>query len=73
MAYMTKESHLAGVLGHEIGHVTAAHGAQRAAQAQLGGLATAAVAIGTGSRELIQVSQMLGGALISGYGAHSRA
>ncbi len=68
MAYMTKESHLAGVLGHEIGHVTAAHGAQRAAQAQLGGLATAAVAIGTGSRELIQASQMLGGALISGYG-----
>lgn len=68
MAYMTKESHLAGVLGHEIGHVTAAHGAQRAAQAQLGGLATAAVAIGTGNRELIQASQMLGGALISGYG-----
>lgn len=68
MAYMTKEAHLAGVIGHEIGHVTAAHGAQRAAQAQLGGIATAAVAIGTGSGELAQASQMLGGALISGYG-----
>ncbi len=68
MAYMTKEAHLAGVIGHEIGHVTAAHGAQRAAQAQLGGLATAAVAIGTGSGGLAQASQMLGGALISGYG-----
>lgn len=68
MAYMTKESHLAGVIGHEIGHVTAAHGARRAAQAQLGGIATAAVAIATGSQELAQASQMLGGALISGYG-----
>ncbi len=68
MAYMTKEAHLAGVIGHEIGHVTAAHGAQRAAQAQVGGVLTAAVAIGTGSGELAQASQMLGGALISGYG-----
>ncbi len=68
MAYMTKEAHLAGVIGHEIGHITAAHGAQRAAQSQIGGIATAAVAIATGSRELTQVSQMLGGALISGYG-----
>lgn len=68
MAYMSKEAHLAGVIGHEIGHVTAAHGAQRAAQAQIGGIITAAVAIATGNQELTQVSQMLGGALISGYG-----
>ena len=68
MAYMTKEAHLAGVIGHEIGHVTAAHGARRAAQAQIGGIATAAVAIATGSQELAQASQLLGGALISGYG-----
>ncbi len=68
MSYMTKEAHLAGVIGHEIGHVTAAHGAQRAAQSQLGTLATVAVAIGTGSQELAQASQMFGGALISGYG-----
>ncbi|NND82168.1 MAG: M48 family metalloprotease [Gammaproteobacteria bacterium] len=68
MAYMTKEAHLAGVIGHEIGHVTARHGAQRAAQQQVAGVATAAVAIGTGSRELAQASQMLGGALMSGYG-----
>lgn len=68
MAYMSKESHLAGVIGHEIGHVTARHGAQRAAQQQLAGVATAAVAIGTGSGELAQISQVLGGALMSGYG-----
>lgn len=68
MAYMNKESHLAGVIGHEIGHVTARHGAQRAAQQQVAGIGAAAVAIGTGSRELAQMSQMLGGALMSGYG-----
>lgn len=68
MAYMTKEAHLAGVIGHEIGHVTARHGAQRAAQQQLAGIGAVAVAIGTGSGELAQMSQMLGGALMSGYG-----
>ncbi len=68
MSYMNKEAHLAGVIGHEIGHVTARHGAQRAAQQQIAGVAAVAVAIGTGSGELAQVSQMLGGALMSGYG-----
>jgi len=68
MAYMNKESHLAGVIGHEIGHVTGRHGAQRAAQQQVSQVATAAVAIGTGSSELLQASQVLGGALMNGYG-----
>ena len=68
MSYMNRESHLAGVIGHEIGHVTARHGAQRAAQQQVAGVATAVVAIGTGSGDLAQMSQVLGGALLSGYG-----
>ncbi len=68
MAYMNKESHLAGVIGHEIGHITGRHGAQRAAQQQVSQVATAAVAIATGSTELLQASQILGGALMSGYG-----
>ncbi len=34
MAYMESEADLAGVIGHEIGHVTARHGAQRATRAQ---------------------------------------
>lgn len=68
MAYMTKESHLAGVIGHEIGHVTGRHGAQRARQQQVAGVASTLVLIGTGSQQLGQASQMLGGALMSGYG-----
>lgn len=68
MAYMTKESHLAGVIGHEIGHVSGLHGAERAAQQQASLLATVAVAVGSGNQELMKASQILGGALISGYG-----
>jgi len=68
MAYMTKESHLAGVIGHEIGHVTARHGAQRAAQQQVAGVGSVAVAVLTGSQDLAQASNLLGGALMSGYG-----
>lgn len=68
MAYMTKEAHLAGVIGHEIGHVTGRHGAQRAAQQQIAGIGTAAAGILTGSDLAGQASQALGGALLSGYG-----
>lgn len=68
MAYMSKEAHLAGVIGHEIGHVSGLHGAERAVQQQASQIATVAVAVGTGDQKLLQASQMLGGALISGYG-----
>ena len=35
LAHMTSEAQLAGVLGHEIGHVTGRHGASQASTAQL--------------------------------------
>lgn len=38
MAYMDSEADLAAVIGHEIGHVTARHGAQRATREQSAGL-----------------------------------
>ena len=38
MAHLDSEADLAGVIGHEIGHVTARHGAQRATQQQRAGL-----------------------------------
>jgi predicted Zn-dependent protease len=38
LAHLNSEAQLAGVLGHEIGHVTARHSAQRATQQQLAGL-----------------------------------
>jgi len=54
MAYMDSEADLAGVIGHEIGHVTARHGAQRATSEQNAGLGVFAASIL--------------GAVIEGYG-----
>lgn len=38
LAHLNSEAQLAGVLGHEIGHVTARHSAQRITQQQIAGL-----------------------------------
>ena len=38
MAYMDNEADLAGVIGHEIGHVAARHGSQRATRQQKAGI-----------------------------------
>ena len=38
MTHLNSEAELVGVLGHEIGHVTARHGASRMSKAQLAGL-----------------------------------
>ena len=45
MAYLDSEAELAGVLGHEIGHVTARHGAQRATRQQNAGLGVLAATV----------------------------
>jgi predicted Zn-dependent protease len=38
LAYLDNEAELAGVIGHEIGHVTARHASQRATRAQVAGV-----------------------------------
>ena len=45
LAYMESEADMAGVIGHEIGHVTARHGAQRATRQQNAGLGVFAATI----------------------------
>ena len=48
MAYLNDEAELAGVMGHEIGHVTARHGAQRAtsqANASIGVIAATVLGV----------------------------
>jgi len=45
MAYMDSEADLAGVVGHEIGHVTARHGSQRATRQQSAGIGVMAATI----------------------------
>ena len=45
MAYLDSEAELAAVMGHEIGHVTARHGAQRATRQQSAGLGVLAATV----------------------------
>jgi predicted Zn-dependent protease len=78
MAYMESEADLAGVMGHEIGHVTARHGAQRATSQQHAGLGVfAANILGavlesqgySGAGQLAgQVSQTVAAGYIASYG-----
>jgi predicted Zn-dependent protease len=48
---MDNEAQLAGVLGHEIGHVVNRHAAQQMAKGQLGQILTVAVGVGAGGRD----------------------
>jgi predicted Zn-dependent protease len=71
MAYLNSEAELAAVLGHEIGHVTARHGVRQQSAAQAANLGYTLGAIlfpelrGAGSQNVFNI---LGGALLSGYG-----
>jgi len=78
MAYMDSEADLAGVIGHEIGHVTARHGAQRATQQQTAGFGVLAASVlgavleakgvpGAGQLAT-QVSQSAAAGYIASYG-----
>ena len=78
MAYMESEADLAGVMGHEIGHVTARHGAQRATSQQHAGLGVFAANIlgavlesqglGGAGQLANQVSQNVAAGYIASYG-----
>ncbi len=65
---LQNEDQLAGILGHEIGHVLARHGAQRVAKDQLTkGLANAAVLV-TGDHSGGQLAAMIGSVVGMKYG-----
>ena len=68
MSYMNNEEELAGVLGHEIGHVTARHGVRQHSAQTTAGLLGVLATIATGSQNVGNLSNQLSGALVSGYG-----
>ncbi len=67
LALANNEAEVAGVLAHEIGHVTARHGAQRQSRATGIGLIGALAGILTGSGAVQQLGQQLGGMYIASY------
>ena len=78
MVYLESEADLAGVIGHEIGHVTARHGAQRATRQQNAGLGVLAASvlgavleakgIGGAGQVASDISQTAAAGYVSKYG-----
>lgn len=68
MAYMNSEAELAGVLGHELGHITARHGVRQQSAGTIAGILGAGVGILTGSGQAAQAANAGSTALIRGYG-----
>lgn len=62
------EDQLAGVLGHEIGHVVARHGAERIAKMELTQGLTGAAVIASGDYSTAQAAQMIGNLVNMSYG-----
>ncbi len=65
---LNSESELAGVLGHEVGHVTARHPSRRQARGVAASLGAMAAAILTGSNAVGQLANIGAQAWMSGYG-----
>src|SRR5262245_9280666 len=65
---INSEAELAGVLGHEIGHVTARHPARRQTQGMAASLGAMAAAILTGSNAIGQLANIGAQAWMQGYG-----
>jgi predicted Zn-dependent protease len=68
LSYMTSEAELAGVLGHEIGHVTARHPARRQTRGVLASVLATGAAIMTGSSAVAQLANIGAEAWLQGYG-----
>jgi predicted Zn-dependent protease len=68
IAYLKNEDELAGIIGHEIGHVVGRHIQRRKGTQTMGKLMGWLGAIATGSGSMIDLSNTLAAAAGSGYG-----
>lgn len=68
LAYLESEGELAGVLAHEIGHVTASHHTRQQTAAVTNKVVATTAYVLTGGGDLADASNMYGTEVISGYG-----
>ncbi len=68
LAYLDSEAELAGVLGHEIGHVTARHSVRQQSGQFATGLLGVLIAGATGSSNLANIGEAIGTGIVRGYG-----
>ena len=67
MALANDEAELAGVIAHEIGHVTARHSAERYSHGFIAGLGAAILGAVTDSKTVSDIAQLAAGAYVKGY------
>src|SRR3546814_13463465 len=67
MALAGSEAELAGVIGHEIGHVTARHGAQRHGRSVIVGLGADILGAAIGDRSAAELPPLAGAVILSAY------
>jgi len=65
---LDSEDELAGIFGHEVGHVVARHGAERIAKQELTQGLTGAAVIASGDYQTAQAAQMIAGLVNMSYG-----
>ena len=68
LAYLDSEAELAGVIAHEIGHITERHHSRRKTQTITNQIAAVSAGILTGSGDLVDAVSMYGAEIISGFG-----
>lgn len=68
LSRLDNEDQLAGIMGHEIAHVVARHGAQRMAKSDLTNGLLGAIVMGTGSQSSAQMAAMIGNLVNMKYG-----
>ena len=68
ISYLNSEEELAGVIGHEIAHVTARHHGRRKTAGVTNQVLSTTAYVLTGSSAVYEASNMYGAELISGYG-----
>ena len=68
IAYLESEDQLAGVIGHEIGHVVMHHASQQNSAATLGKVVGFVGAVATGVGQIMDVTNQATAEVVSGYG-----
>ena len=68
LAYLKSEAELCGVLGHELGHITARHGVKQYSKNQVATIFGTVFSILVGNRNISTLSRLASAAIIRGYG-----